>query len=108
MGESLLEAAQRELREETGYRAQFWTFLTEGPMSSGASGEILTVYMATQLEYVGIAGRDEAEQIETIDIPLSDIYTELPRLQEQGNFIDLKIYGLADLAKRNLPRLNSA
>jgi ADP-ribose pyrophosphatase len=53
-GGTLEEAAKRELLEETGYSAKELTFLTEGPMSSGASGEILTAYLARDLEYKGI------------------------------------------------------
>src|SRR4030043_2059902 len=37
--ETLKEAAKRELLEETGYSARELFFLTEGVMSSGASGE---------------------------------------------------------------------
>ena len=49
-GDTLEEAAKRELLEETGYSAREMIFLTEGPMSSGASGEILTVFLAKGLD----------------------------------------------------------
>lgn len=101
-GETFIQAARRELQEETGYSAEELIFLTEGPMSSGASGEILTAYLAKGLTCTGIVGRDETEHIETLDIPLLDLYYALSILQEQGSFIDLKIYGLIELAKRHL------
>jgi len=101
-GDTLEEAAKRELLEETGYSAKELTFLTEGPMSSGASGEILTAYVARNLEYKGIGERDEAEDIEIIKVPLEKLEEKLLELQAKGNFVDLKIYGLIDLARKHL------
>jgi len=72
-GESFEDAVRRELIEETGYRAGELHFLTAGPMSSGASAEILTVYVATGLIYVGIGERDETEDIEVIIVPLKNL-----------------------------------
>jgi 8-oxo-dGTP pyrophosphatase MutT (NUDIX family) len=59
-GEDLETAAQRELIQETGYSAGSLHFLAEGPMSSGASSEVLSVYAASGLSYVGVRDRDEA------------------------------------------------
>jgi ADP-ribose pyrophosphatase len=77
-------------------------FLTDGPMSSGASGEILTVYLAKGLEFRGIGQRDETEDIEVLIIPEQEIYSHLSRLRSEGNYIDLKIYGLIELSKKYL------
>ncbi|MDQ7787118.1 MAG: NUDIX hydrolase [Thermodesulfovibrionales bacterium] len=101
-GDTLEEAAKRELIEETGYSAKELTFLTEGPMSSGASGEILTAYLAQNLEYRGIGERDEAEDIEIIKVPVEKLEERLSELQAEGNFVDLKIYGLIELARKHL------
>jgi len=102
MGEPFIQAARRELREETGYSAEELIFLTKGPISSGASGEILTAFLAKGLQYTGIIDRDETEHIEILDIPVLDLVPALSLLQEQGNLVDLKIYGLIELAKRHL------
>jgi 8-oxo-dGTP pyrophosphatase MutT (NUDIX family) len=101
-GDTLEEAAKRELLEETGYIAGELLFLTEGPMSSGASGEILTAYLARNLEYKGIGQRDDGEDIELIEVPLEELDQRLSELQAEGNCVDLKIYGLIDLAKKHL------
>jgi len=101
-GNTLEEAARRELLEETGYSSKEMIFLTEGPMSSGSSGDILTVYLAKGLEFVGIGERDETENIEIIKIPADELYPALNTLRNKGNFIDLKIYGLIELARKHL------
>jgi ADP-ribose pyrophosphatase len=101
-GDTLEEAAKRELLEETGYRAGELIFLTEGPMSSGASGEILTAYLARNLEYKGIGERDDGEDIELIQVPLEKLDQKLAHLQAEGNCVDLKIYGLIKLTKKYL------
>jgi len=98
-GEAFEDAARRELTEETGYRAGELHFLTDGPMSSGASAEILTVYVATGLIYAGIGKRDETEDIEVIIVPLVSFSERLDELRNNGDHIDLKIYGLVALAK---------
>lgn len=101
-GETLEEAARRELLEETGYSAGELIFLAEGPISSGSSGETLTVYLAKGLEFKGIDQKDETEDIEVLKIPIAELYDRLTLLNAQGNAIDLKIFGLMELAKKHL------
>ncbi len=101
-GEHPEDAARRELLEETGYSALNLDFLAEGPLSSGISSEILTSFLATGLSYVGIGNRDETEDIEVLKIPLADLYGELELLRKAGNNIDIKIYGLVELARNFL------
>ncbi|MFZ6016929.1 MAG: NUDIX hydrolase [Nitrospirota bacterium] len=101
-GDTLEKAARRELLEETGYSAKEIVFLTEGPMSSGASGEILTVFLAKGLEFKGIGKMDEAEDIEVLKIPIDKLADKLSALRSEGNYVDLKIYGLIELAKKSL------
>jgi ADP-ribose pyrophosphatase len=98
-GEHPEDAAKRELTEETGYSAGELHFLAEGPLSSGISSEMLTVYLAKALSYVGIGARDETEDIEVLKVPLSNVSEELERLRGDGSYVDLKIYGLIELAK---------
>jgi ADP-ribose pyrophosphatase len=101
-GDTLEGAARRELTEETGYSAKEMIFLAEGPLSSGASGEILTVFLAKGIEFAGIENRDETEDIEVLKIPAGKIESVLSELQSEGNYIDLKVYGFIELAKRHL------
>ena len=52
-GEDPLEAAQRELEEETGYRAGKMTFLASFFTSPGVVKETIHLYLATDLTFVG-------------------------------------------------------
>ncbi len=48
-GESVLQGAKRELREETGYRATTWKKLASFFVSPGFLAEKMTIYLATGL-----------------------------------------------------------
>jgi ADP-ribose pyrophosphatase len=48
-GETPLQAARRELIEETGYRARKWQKLSSFFPSPGYVGERMTIYLATEL-----------------------------------------------------------
>ena len=98
-GEPFEAAVRRELIEETGYAAGDVQFLTDGPLSSGASAEILSVYVATGLRHVGIGQRDETEDIEVLLVPLETVSATLEELRRAGNHIDLKVYGLIAMAR---------
>ncbi len=101
-GESMEAAARRELIEETGWSAKKLSFLAEGPMSTGASTEILRTYLCTGLEHVGKSGGDDNEIIEVIEVPLPDVSEYLVTIQQQGVLVDLKVYGLVELGRRLL------
>lgn len=105
--ESPEEAARRELVEETGYTCERLVFLAEGPISSGLSTEVLTVFYAEgatpaparlKKEYPP----DESESIEIIHSPFADVYETIERLRRNGDCIDLKIYGFLELARRKV------
>jgi 8-oxo-dGTP pyrophosphatase MutT (NUDIX family) len=100
--DTLEEAARRELLEETGYSAGHMIYLTEGTLSSGASGEVLTAFLATGLVFQGMGKRDETEDIEVLKIPIRELDQKLSALKSEGNLIDLKIFGLLELAKKHL------
>ena len=99
---NLEEAARRELLEETGYSAAHMIYLAEGPLSSGASGEVLTAFLATGLEFQGLGKQDETEDIEVLKIPIHELNQKLSALRSEGDLIDLKIHGLLELAKKHL------
>jgi len=103
-GETMEDAAKRELIEETGWSARELRYLAEGPVSTGASTEVLRAYLCTGLEHIGKAGGDDNEIIEVAEIPLRSVEDHLAQAQSQGMLVDLKVFGLIELARRALRR----
>ncbi len=68
-GEDPLECAKRELKEETGYHAENWQFITTIHNAIAYSDEHLDLYLATQLT-AGEVQRDEEEFLETFQTSL--------------------------------------
>lgn len=54
--ESSLQSARRELEEETGYRADSWTYLLAGPSSPGLTTEMVSFYLAEGLHRISEGG----------------------------------------------------
>jgi ADP-ribose pyrophosphatase len=84
-GEDHLEAAKRELREETGYSAKKWTKLVRYFASPGFLGEWMQVFLAEDLT-AGEAAPEEDESFELQFVPLS----ELLKLIDAGKIRDGK------------------
>jgi ADP-ribose pyrophosphatase len=100
-GEALVEAARRELIEETGYDARQMEVLTEGPPSAGLSSEVVTFLRATGLRRIGGGGGDESEEITVHRIPLRTLRRWLDRKVAEGAMIDPKLWaGLYFAVKR--------
>jgi ADP-ribose pyrophosphatase len=85
--ESLLEAARRELWEETGYRAERWVELGRYYSSPGLTDESIVLFLADSLRKEGEAGGDETESITVHEVPFADVVVWLER---RGAVADLK------------------
>ncbi len=72
-GESPLDTAKRELREETGFEAADWVHATTYFSSSGFTDEQVHVFLATGLTKVGEADAEGDERIELVTWPLADL-----------------------------------
>jgi 8-oxo-dGTP pyrophosphatase MutT (NUDIX family) len=101
-GESMEDAARRELIEETGWSARELRFLAEGPVSTGASTELLRAYLCTGLEHIGKSGGDDNEIIEVFELPVHSVHAYLAEAHAHGILVDLKVFGLVELARRAL------
>jgi 8-oxo-dGDP phosphatase len=75
-GESPVEVARRELREEAGLEAAHWTHLTTVWSSPGISAEAMHLYLARDLSDVGrgdfVLEHEEAE-METFWVPYDEL-----------------------------------
>ena len=70
--EDWLLCAQRELREETGCRAETFTFLGEIWPTPGLSNELMRIYLAVGLQPDPLP-QDADEEIEVVAIPFVDL-----------------------------------
>ncbi|GAB4062568.1 NUDIX hydrolase [Uliginosibacterium sediminicola] len=70
-GEDFLACAQRELREETGYRAESWQHLGTMHPCIGYSDERIDIFLARELSYVG-QHLDQGEFLEIFEMSLAE------------------------------------
>jgi ADP-ribose diphosphatase len=77
-GETILEGAQRELREEIGFGARELLELTSLSLAPGYMTHITHVVLARQLYPAKLEG-DEPEELEIIPWRLSDLYSLVQR-----------------------------
>lgn len=78
-----LEAAQRELEEETGLKALSWELLLEMRLSNSVSDEHAMVYLAWDLEQ-GEASPEETEEITVKRVSFEEAYN----MVEDGTITD--------------------
>jgi len=71
--ESVLDAAARELEEETGFAASQMELLMDCPSSAGMSDELISFVLATGLTRVGPGGGDDSEDIAVHLVPLAGV-----------------------------------
>jgi ADP-ribose pyrophosphatase len=84
-GETPLQAAKRELIEETGYRAKRWTRLASFFVSPGFVDERMTIYLAQDL-IAGVATPMDDERIEARWFPAR----EVERMIDTEKVVDAK------------------
>lgn len=91
--ENLLDAAKRELREETGIQADKWTELAQIDVSNSVTDAVGTIYVAQSLNF-GKAQNDEAEDIEVKKVA----FDEALEMLEQKQICDVtSVVGLLKL-----------
>jgi len=97
--EPLVTAAKRELKEETGYVAERWTKLTEGPSSAGLTNEMITFFYATGMTRINEGGGDHTEDIKVHFVDRGDVIDWCQRREAEGLLVDFKIYAALYLAR---------
>ncbi|MFI5262228.1 MAG: NUDIX domain-containing protein [Candidatus Limnocylindrales bacterium] len=102
--EAPLLGAQRELAEETGYRATVWRELVAVHTSNSLMDEAGTLFLATGL----VAGAAEPDATEELDLRWIDLAGALAMV-EQGEITDaLTLIGLQQLALERMARAGRA
>ncbi|NMC27041.1 MAG: NUDIX hydrolase, partial [Syntrophomonadaceae bacterium] len=100
-GEDPLACAQRELEEETGFKARHWEKILSYYSAPGFTDEQLHIYLAGGL-FPGQTNPDPDEFIETELVPLDKAY----RMIFSGEIVDGKsIIAIQYLASRRLQPL---
>jgi ADP-ribose pyrophosphatase len=89
--ETAIEAALRELREETGYTARRIEEVSSGPISAGMTTERVIFFLAQDL----LSGKqmlDHDEDIKVHRVPLPHLHDYLDECAARGAEIDAKIF----------------
>ena len=90
-GERPLEAAQRELREETGLHGGSWRELASFWTSPGFVNERVWVFVADGLDE-GEPEPDDGEELEVVRWTLPEVETQLRELEDATTLIGLLLY----------------
>ena len=85
IGETSLQTAQRELKEETGFTATKWTYLTRIHPVIGYSNEWIDLYLAQDLTE-GVAHLERGEKLHVLQIHPEDLMKKV----RAGEISDVK------------------
>ena len=104
-GEDLMQAAKRELIEETAYEGENYSILVENVISTGSNAENWTAVLAlgahpASKETKALYPKDETEEIEVIKVPIVALPDYLFTCQQAGDSVDLRIFGLFETTRR--------
>ena len=90
--ETLEQAARRELLEETGYSAGDLRHLVTAASSAGITDEVITYFLATNLEKKTPGGGDASEDIRVHEVPLKEAESWLEKVIGDGKLVDARVY----------------
>lgn len=97
---SPLLAAQRELREETGYAGGAWQLLTRFAPNAARFANTCHVYLALGVQRIGAPRLDDTEHVATVCMPLDEVLAAI----DAGAFEQAQEVGALLLALRRLGR----
>lgn len=89
--ESPLEAAQRELREETGLHGGEWAEVAAFFTSPGFTDEKVHLFIATGLEQ-GKASPEPTEHLELVRVPLDEVPSLIEEVEDSKTLAGLLLF----------------
>ena len=92
LGETLAEAAKRELLEETGYQANEVKHIGHGPISSASTSDIMHTFLALNVRKVAKGGGDNTEDITVHEVAFDKIEKWLLAKEKKSCLIDPKVF----------------
>ncbi len=90
--EDLIEAARRELLEETGYRAGKLNLVSTSATSPGLTNELVRFVLASELRKVGKGGGTPSENIRVHEVALREARAWLTERERQGTLLAAKFF----------------
>ncbi|OGB87829.1 hypothetical protein A3J44_00100 [candidate division WOR-1 bacterium RIFCSPHIGHO2_02_FULL_45_12] len=106
-GEAWLDAAKRELKEETGYRAGKIRKIFQAYTTPGYSNEVLEYYLAEDLvQLKPHPDEDEYVEVDLIDLETCVDMVKNGKINDNKTIIGIMIATMADEVRGN-PRLKS-
>ena len=90
-GESVLETAQRELREECGLTGGAWRELAAFWTTPGFCRETMHLFVAEGVER-GEASPEPDEQLEIVRVPVGDLAATLGELEDAKTLVGVLLY----------------
>ena len=93
IGESNVDAAKRELLEETGYSSDELEYILTVPTSSGLTNELISCYIAKNCQKVSqLLDLDSSESISVLTLPIETAFQYLVEESRKGNLVDSKVF----------------
>ena len=90
--EDLIEAARRELVEETGYHAATLRLVSTSATSPGMTSDLVSFLLASDLTKVGPGGGTPSENIHVHEVALGEARAWLAERERQGTMLAAKVF----------------
>ena len=99
--EDAIDAARRELAEETGYSAPSWQRLARGPGSAGQSSEMITFFLARPAIRSGQQAAHDVGKIQVHVVSVAELLDWARSRESEGAIVDPRIWAGLYLAGKS-------
>lgn len=99
--EDAIDAARRELAEETGHSAPSWQLLARGPGSAGQSSEMITFFLARPAVRSSPQAAHDVGKIQVHVVPVAGLLDWARARESEGAIVDPRIWAGLYLAGKS-------